>query len=297
VAGAHAAAVTDFFSTAARHTLGVALTDRRRHWVAWIGVVAAMVGAERAWAIDPFEIQVYDGTADAPGVAGLEAHLNGVPDGLTSAPAPELAPQGQLHLTFEPSLGMTPFWELGAYLQTALLPDGGLEFAGVKARTKFVTPPGWRPHLRLGCNLEVSYLPARFNTDRWGGEIRPIIAWENRRFLFATNPIVDYTFNGAPPTFEPAAMATVRVGRLVSVGFEYYAATGPVGAPLPWHEQQQYLYEVANLFVVRDLELNFGVGEGLTAASNALTLKMIAGYSIDWLKPFGGPRPLPPPAP
>jgi hypothetical protein len=251
-------------------------------------VAALLLGGGHARAIDPFEIQVYDGTANPPGVAGLEVHINGVPDGLSSAPPPELPPDGQLHLTFEPSLGMTPFWELGGYFQTALQPDGQFDFAGVKARTKFVTPPDWRPHLRLGCNFEVSYLPAKFEASRWGGEIRPIIAWENRRWLFAANPIVDVTLTGGRPTFEPAAEATIRVGRFASVGFEYYAATGPIGAPLPWHEQQQYLYEVMNLFVVRDLELNFGVGEGLTPASNALTLKAIVGYSMDWLAPFGG---------
>jgi hypothetical protein len=248
----------------------------------WTTVLALAVAsrARVARAVDAFEIQVYDGTADPPGVPGLELHANGVPDGLKSAPPPELPPNGMAHFTLEPSLGITPSWELGAYLQTALLPDGGYEFAGVKLRSKLVTPPGWRPSLRLGCNFEVSYLPPAFDSDRWGGEIRPIIAWEDRRWLFAVNPIVDVTFNGVAPSFEPAAMAVIKIRDLVSLGFEYYAGFGPVTSPLAFSNQQQTLFEVANLLALSNLEVNFGVGEGLTAASNDLTIKAIIGYEF-----------------
>jgi hypothetical protein len=41
-------------------------------------VVALTLPSRRASAVDPFEIQVYDGTANAPGVPGLELHLNNV---------------------------------------------------------------------------------------------------------------------------------------------------------------------------------------------------------------------------
>ncbi len=82
-----------------------------------------------AAALDPFEIQVYDGTANAPGVVGLELHLNYVPKGLTSSPAPELPPDRQAHATLEPSY-VTTYWELDAYAQGALLPDGTFDFAG-----------------------------------------------------------------------------------------------------------------------------------------------------------------------
>jgi len=246
----------------------------------------------RAHAVDAFEIQVYDGTANAPGVAGLEVHINGVPVGMTTAPPPELPPDGMLHLTFEPSLGITSFWELGGYLQTALQPDGEFDFAGVKLRSKLVTPPGWRPwsaQLRLGCNFEVSYLPAKFEADRWGGEIRPIVAWWDARWLVAVNPIVDVSLTGSPPTFDPAAEVTIRLGRYASVGLEYYAGLGTIGAFSPWRQQQQYIFQVANLFIVPGLELNLGIGEGLTPASNPLTVKGIIGYEIDWF-PLFGPR-------
>ncbi|HEY1535285.1 MAG TPA: hypothetical protein VGF76_14760, partial [Polyangiaceae bacterium] len=90
-------------------------------------LVAALFGSTPLWlapelarAVDPFEIQVYDGTANAPGAPGLELHLNTVPDGRKTAQPPELAPNHQTHLTLEPSLGIEPWWELGGYLQSSL---------------------------------------------------------------------------------------------------------------------------------------------------------------------------------
>src|SRR5262245_37623026 len=105
---------------------------------------AALTHASPAAAVDAFEIQVYDGTANPPGQPGVELHANGVPRGVTVAAAPELPPNHQTHLTLEPALGITRIWELGAYLETAVLPDGGFDFAGVKLRSKLVTPPDWR---------------------------------------------------------------------------------------------------------------------------------------------------------
>ena len=236
-----------------------------------VAVLVALVAPRPAAAVDPFEIQVYDGTANAPGVPGLELHVNDVAAGLTTAPSPELAQNHQAHFTLEPSLGITPFWEIGAYVQTALLPDGAFDFAGLKLRSKFVTRPGWRPNLRLGCNLEVSWLPAAFEAARWGGEIRNIVAWENARWLFAVNPIIEVSFNGDAPSFAPAATAVFKVLGLASVGFEYY---GDVS------DRAHYLFQVVNFDTTR-IEVNVGVGEGLTHSSNALVAKMILGYRLE----------------
>ncbi len=205
--------------------------------------VFVLLAAAPALAVDPFEIQVYDGSADAPGQAGLEVHLNR-PKG------------GPVHLTFEPSFGITAFWELGGYFQTE---DG--HYAGVKLRSKFVTPESFDPAFRFGLNFELSRVPH----EGWGGEIRPILAWENDRFLFAVNPIVSF-----PAAFEPAGMAKVKFG-IFGAGFEYYAAVS---------DQEQYLYETFDLFGVKDVEVNLGVGEGLTSGSNSLIFKMILGYAF-----------------
>jgi hypothetical protein len=254
--------------------------------VASVLASAAFSAAPRvARAVDPFEIQVYDGTADAPGVPGLELHLNTVPDGKKTASPPELAPNHQSHFTLEPSLGIAPWWELGGYLQSALSPSGKLSYAGAKLRSKFVTPRGWSASFRLGLNLELSLLPRAYERDRWGGEARPIVAFEDPHWLLALNPILEFSLAGgqasAEPSFAPAVMVKFKLEGLAAFGLEYYADLGPISAPDPIREQEQYLFEAFDLLSLPHFELNAGVGEGLTQASNAIVLKAILGYAWD----------------
>src|SRR5205814_868799 len=76
-----------------------------------------------AGAVDIFEIQVYDGAINEARQAGLELHTNFVAAGRAAPEFPgELVPNHALRLTLEPSLGVLPFWELGAYFQIATTP-------------------------------------------------------------------------------------------------------------------------------------------------------------------------------
>jgi hypothetical protein len=246
---------------------------------------AAFAVAGEARAIDPFEIQVYDGTANAPREGGLELHLNRVADGVRTPDGTVLATHHQTHMTLEPSYGVTPTWELGAYLQTALRADGTFDYAGSKLRSKHVTRPGWDAHFRLGVNFELSKVPTTYDADGWGTEVRPIVAWESDAWLFALNPIVDQSLAGdgasKGPTFEPAAKVLRKIDGQLGFGLEYFADMGPIATLLPFREQRHYLYEVIDLLAIDRFELNAGVGEGLTPASNGVTLKIIVGYGWD----------------
>ncbi len=227
---------------------------------------------------------MYDATANARGVPGLELHLNYWPTGQRVSKPPEVPLNGQFHATLEPSIGVLPFWELGAYLQSAIRADGELDWAGVKLRSKFVTPPGWQPHWRLGINLELSYLPPAYDRDRWGLEVRPIVAWQDDDWLFAFNPILDQSLAGvdasAGPSFQPALKAARALGP-IALGFEYYATVGALTAPLPLREESHYLFEVLDVVSLPRVELSAGVGEGLTPASEGLVIKVVLGYSFE----------------
>jgi hypothetical protein len=244
-------------------------------------VLAAWLCPRTSSAIDPFEIQVYDGTANAPGVPGLELHLNRVLMGVRTAEPPELPPYHQTHATLEPSFGVLPWWELGGYFQSTLRADGKLDYSGVKLRSKFVVPEGTFSHLRLGLNLELSALPERYEAGRWGVEVRPIVAWENPAWLLALNPIFGFDLSdpGAGPDLEPAAMAKLKCAGVFAIGLEYYASLGTLGQLDALSEQRHYLYETIDLLALPHFELNMGLGEGLTKASNDLTSKLILGYS------------------
>ena len=75
-------------------------------------------------------------------------------------------------------------------------------------------------------------------------------------------------------------MAVIPIRGVASFGVEYYGDLGGVLDLAPAREQLHYLYEVANLLCVKNFELNVGVGEGLTPASNAVVAKIIVGRAF-----------------
>lgn len=266
---------------------------KRRRLAPVVAASLALGVSGSARAADPFEIQVYDGTANDPGVVGAELHVNHWATGRRVAEAPELPLHGQTHLTLEPSFGVLPWWEIGAYFQGAVRADGALDYAGTKLRSKFVTPPGFHPRVRLGLNVELSYVPERYEADRWGSELRPIVAYDDGAWLFAANPNLTQSFGAGAkegPAFEPALKASRAIGPL-AVGIEYYAGFGPLASPLPWAEQEHTLFEVVDLLSVDRLELDVGLGEGLTHESAGLVAKVIVGWSFEPAKTDGDASP------
>jgi hypothetical protein len=249
------------------------------------GIAAAVVVAPSvARAVDPFEIQVYDGTLADPGTLGAELHANTVVAGQRTTEPPELPMHHQSHFTLEVAYVLTPVWEVGAYFQTAVLPDGSFEYAGDKLRTKFVVPVRADSPFHFGVNVELARIPEHFDRNVWGAELRPIATWSSPGgALYASiNPIVDLALDGLDrndaPSFEPAATLRYVRAQWFSIGLEYYAGLGPIGSWLPARDQEHYVYEVIDVLRWKRVELNLGVGQGLTAASNDFVAKMIVGY-------------------
>jgi len=201
---------------------------------------------------DEFEIQVYDVETARQGDPGLEVHANehlfrDSPD--------------ETHLTFEPHYGLRDWAELGGYLQTSLSTSGGFVYAGVKLRLKLRWPRRvWSDRLGLALNFEVSDVPAQFEPNVWGTEVRPIVDFRIGRLYTAVNPIVTTDLAGSlvgRPQFEPAAKLGITVHRDVMLGIEAYGGFGPIDA--------LGTSAVERGFAVLDLdgrwwELNLGIG-------------------------------------
>src|SRR5262249_27115017 len=155
-----------------------------------------------------------------------------------SGPGALLPTDKVVHLTLEPHLGLTDWAELGAYLQSALRPDGSFDYAGTKLRFKARLPHRLADdHLGLALNLELSAIPGAYSESRFGSELRPIADAYFGPMYFSINPIVGVDFDGdarGEPELEPAAKAEVLLlERHLGFGGEYYSALGPVNALLP----------------------------------------------------------------
>jgi hypothetical protein len=234
-----------------------------------------------AWALDVFEIQVYDGSINRVGQPGLELHTNFVANGRAAPEFPgEQVPDGSLHLTLEPSLGVLPWWELGAYLQFATAPARSqAHFGGGKLRSKLVVPRRYTGPFLIGLNLEVGRGVAALGSAEWESEFRPIFAWGAGRFFVAVNPIIGWSLTGqrsAVPDFEPCTKVQLDVGHQVGLGIEYYAGLGPLDA-VPGFSRQQHVLYLAGDLLEGPIELNVGLGRGLSDATDRWTFKVIVG--------------------
>ncbi len=245
----------------------------------WLVVMLALVPA-RALAQDNFEIQVYDSETAGPWQVGLETHLIFDASGTTVASSDGQAPTDhQFHLTFEPHLGIGSWMELGMYFQTAVRPDAGFEYAGVKLRCKLRLDDKLAGHIGLAVNFEISSVPHRFEPNVWGSEIRPIIDGRWGIFYAAVNPIVDIDLNGPDaglPQFQPAAKVSFNVIHSLALGVEYYGAFGPISRPLPISESTNRLFAAMD-FTSDYFDLNVGVGYGFTGPERWL-VKAILGF-------------------
>jgi hypothetical protein len=111
-------------------------------------------------------------------------------------------------------------------------------------------------------------------------EIRPIIGVRNSDYEFIVNPILDIGFGKyGEQHFAPAARLARKLDQDLFVGLEYYSDFGQIGRFGKFAEQEHTLFAVTD-FKLGVIDVNFGVGYGLTPASDRWVIKTILGYAF-----------------
>lgn len=248
-----------------------------RIWaVATAVLMAGMVGLR---AED--EIQLYNAEINEVGQWSIQHHLNYAISGRKQPEFPGgLIPNHTLNGTPEFAYGVTPWFEFGFYIPYAVDKDGFHSNAG-KVRFLFVTPDAAKLDFWYGINFEVGYATRRFSETKWNAEIRPIIGWTFGDYELILNPIIEAGFGDkGDAIFTPAARFARKLGKDFAIGIEYYTDLGPIGHWLPVKEQGHNIYGVVD-FKVADIEVNFGVGYGLTQGSDRWMTKMILTKDLE----------------
>jgi hypothetical protein len=242
------------------------------------GAVLSIVLAQPAWATD--EIQVYNAGIAAVGQFTIQQHLNYIPLGLKDPPFPGgLVSNHSLNGTPEFAYGVTDWWEVGLYLPFAIQ-DQKFYSDAFKLRTLFVSPNADKRDFFYGINLEFSNTTPKFSQTRFALEVRPIIGVRNADWEFIVNPIVDAGFGKLGELdFAPAARLARRLGPDTFLGLEYYADFGEIGNFAKLADQQHTLFVVTD-FKLGVLDVDFGVGYGLTQSSDRWVIKTILGYAF-----------------
>ena len=226
------------------------------------------------------EIQLYNADIAEVGQWTVQQHLNYAFDGRKQPDFPGgLVPNHALNGTPEFAYGIFNWWELGFYLPFAVS-DGQLLSNGAKIRNLFVVPNADKRDFFYGVNFEFSYNLPRFSQQIYAMEVRPILGWRNKDWEFIVNPIVDMSYGaGGETDFLPAARLARKLGEDFFVGAEYYSDLGQIGNLLPLQEQQHTLFAVTD-FKVGVVDVELGLGYGLTPGSDRLIAKTIVGYAF-----------------
>lgn len=260
---------------------------RRRLPLARAALVIALVLAPvlavfppLARAVLPDEIQVYTGDINAPGQLGLELHVNTTPSGIGTPgyPGEVTTPHGWRY-TAEFSYGLTRTVELGFYIPTALTRDNTFYVTGPKLRVKWMPlQPQDGVGSFGGINVELAHVGPRFEASQNALELRPIYGYQDARWLWAVNPVLDWNLSGTARSGVPDAAPGFKLARTVArglaAGVEYYADLGPVNHPLPLHQEQHSVYLAFDVDR-KPFVFNFGIGRGLTRATDRWTFKWI----------------------
>jgi hypothetical protein len=254
-------------------------TARSRRRFGMLAAIAFTLGqGQPAKAVD--EIQVYNANIAAPGQFTIQQHLNYVGVGLKTPPfAGGFASDRSLNGTPEFAYGVTDWWEVGLYLPFAVQ-DRQFLSDGFKLRTLFVSPHADQRNFFYGVNFEFSRSMPRFSETRYGMEIRPIIGIRQADWEFIVNPIVDVGFGrNGEADFTPAARLAKKLGPDLYAGLEYYADFGEIGRFARLLDQSHTLFAVTD-FRLGEFSVNFGLGFGLTPASDRFVVKTIVGYAF-----------------
>ena len=239
----------------------------------------ACAGAVRA---QTDEIQVYDGRIAAPGQLNLTWHNNFTPQGRASPDFPGgVVPDHALNGVPEWALGIRPWLELGAYLPVYTYSGkGSLVFDSAKLRALFVVPNAGDQAWFYGVNFELSYNAPHWETHRYSGEIRPIVGVRFGRCTFIFNPILDTGFDGLGALdFAPAARLAYEYSSRWTFALEHYADFGPLRRFSGSQQQSQTVFAAVD-FTSGPTGVEFGVGHGLTEASDDLVLKLMVSRDL-----------------
>ena len=234
-------------------------------------------------AIDFYEIQIYDTSTAPVGHLTLELHSN-----TTSTATGQLAKDQtdvyQIHETIEGTYGILRWLEVGQYFDTAKLSNGNYEYTGSRTKVHFGIPQTFEWPVQFGGNIELDYMRHAAEENPTTLELRPIIGGTYKKFRLVANLALEKPFSG-PTThrglqFEPSGELVYDLHRWVSPAIEYYADMGSIQPLEKVQEQQHFIVPTLNFYLIPQLELNLGVGIGLTRASNAVFLKSIVGWTF-----------------
>ena len=246
-------------------------------------VMAALVAAPAAAFAQTNEIQVYDAAIADKGKFNLMLHSNFTPSGLKTPAFPgAIVPDRSFNGVPEWAYGATDWFEVGLYLPLySISKDRGGSLNGFKLRALFARPHADDHTFVYGMNFEFSYNARYWDPKRSTAEIRPIIGVHLHPVDIFFNPILDTSYNGIKNLdFAPATRIAYNFSSKWAMAAEEYSDYGPLHQFNSASDQFHQMYAVVD-HNSKFLNVEFGVGFGLTPASDKVTLKLMLSRDLN----------------
>ena len=255
-------------------------------------ILLAVLSIAATAAAQTDEIQVYDGGLAAPGIFNLTLHNNFVASGLTQPAFPgAVVADKSFNGVPEFALGVTRWLELGLYLPVYSRDnDMGWGIDGFKPRALFAVPNADSRTFFYGVNFEFSVNEPRWDETRYTSEVRPIVGWHLHSFDVVFNPILDTAYDGLSNLeFAPSTRVAYKKSPRMAIAVEEYADYGPLSGFHSLSEQGHQLYGVVDYALGWGIDMEAGVGFGLTDASDGCTFKLILSRDLNKRRGAGKP--------
>ena len=163
----------------------------------------------------------------------------------------------------------------------------GITWDRISGRASRKSPRNTICRVGLSISNEIGWQRPIFSGDTWTWEIRPIVDKKIDKWYLAFNPTFDKSFRGPEASpglreFSPNFKFSFDLTKKIAAGVEYYGALGPVTGFDPLHNQEQQILPAVDIDFGEKWEFNFGVGVGVTAATDHLLIKAILGYRFNF---------------
>ena len=250
--------------------------------------ILALLAAPAAVLGQTDEIQVYDGAVAPPGIFNLMIHSNFTPRGRKSPEFPgAIISNHSFNGTAEWAYGVTPWFEQGLYLPVYSLHSTGqgATINGFKLRELFARPHAEDHKFFYGVNFEFSVNALKWESKRISSEIRPIVGLHLQRWDLIYNPILDTDYTGGFGNleFNPGGRVAYNLNDKWAVAAEEYDGFGPLRQFVPADQQFHQIWAVVDHQSKKVLGFEFeaGIGFGLTAGSDKVTLKFMLSRDLN----------------
>ena len=252
-------------------------------WILGVSAAVCLLASSQPAHAQTDEIQVYDGDLTPVGKFNLTWHNNYTPNGITTPAFPgAITANKSFNGVTEWAWGVTPWFEAGLYLPLYTVDRNiGANFDGFKLRALFAVPHAADRKFFYGANFEFSVNDKHWDESRFSSEVRPIVGWHLKPWDIIINPIVDTAYNGwGNLDFAPASRIAYNINDKWALAVEEYADYGPFNGFALASQQSHQVYGVVD-HGTKFMDIEFGVGVGVTNATDKVTIKLLLSKDLN----------------